>query len=362
MARIATIVGTRPEVVKMAPVVEALDGLPHDHVLVHSGQHYDLLMDKVFFRELELRQPDFQFELKARPPHLQVATTMRQIAPAVAGADLVVVHGDTNTTLAGALLGNKLGIPVAHVEAGIRSFDKSMPEEVNRILTDQVSTLLFAPTPIASKNLRAEGVRSGVHVVGNSVIDAIRHNLNRAMEASDILDRLGLKKGRYGLVTFHRAENVDERSRFERVLNVLAEIAHRRSLEVVFPVHPRTRKMAKKFGLERLLDASDGLRTIDPLGYLDMLVLERASAIILTDSGGLQEESCYFRVPCVTLRENTERPETLEIGANVLAGTDRGRILSAVNRQLAAARVWPNPYGDGKTSDRIARKIGEFLG
>ena len=180
MGRIATIIGTRPEIVKMAPVVEALDGLDHEHVLVHSGQHYDLLMDDVFFRDLELREPDFRFELRAKTPHMQVATTMRQIASAVEGAHLVIVHGDTNTTLAGALLGNKLGIPVAHVEAGIRSFDKSMPEEVNRILADQVSTLLFAPTDIAARNLAAENVRSGVHVVGNSVIDAIRRNRGRA--------------------------------------------------------------------------------------------------------------------------------------------------------------------------------------
>ncbi len=361
MGRIATIIGTRPEIVKMAPVVEALDGLRHEHVLVHSGQHYDLLMDAVFFRDMELRKPDFQFELKAKPPHLQVATTMRQIAPAVADADLVVVHGDTNTTLAGALLGNKLGIPVAHVEAGIRSFDRSMPEEVNRVLTDQVSNLLFAPTRIASENLRAEGVRSGVHVVGNSVIDAIQQNLERAKGASRVVERLGLTPGRYAVITFHRAENVDQRPRFERVLKVLTEVAHRYTLEIVFPVHPRTRKMAKAFGLERMLNASRVLRGIDPLGYLDMLVLEKAAALVLTDSGGLQEESCYFRVPCLTLRENTERPETLEIGANVLVGTDPGRILSAVKRQLAASRDWPNPYGDGTTAARIARIIKEFL-
>ena len=362
MGRIATIIGTRPEIIKMAPVVEALDALDHEHVLVHSGQHYDLLMDAVFFRDLGLREADHRFELKAKPPHLQVATTMRQIAGAVAGADLVVVHGDTNTTLAGALLGNKLGIPVAHVEAGIRSFDKSMPEEVNRVLTDQVSRLLFAPTEIAAKNLGAENVDDGVHVVGNSVIDAIRANTSRAEAKCSILQDLGLARARYALLSFHRAENVDDRSRLARVLRVLREIASQHSLEIVFPVHPRTRKMARSFGLEALLMPAGGIRAVDPLGYLDMLVLEKNAALVLTDSGGLQEESCYFRVPCVTLRENTERPETLAIGANVLAGTDPDRILRAVDRQLRVSRRWRNPYGGGTTAAKVARIVDRFLG
>ncbi len=362
MGRIATIIGTRPEVIKMAPVIEALDRLDHEHVLIHSGQHYDLLMDEVFFRDMRLRDPDYRFELKAKPPHLQVATTMRQVAPAVQGADLVVVHGDTNTTLAGALLGTKLGLPVAHVEAGIRSFDKGMPEEVNRVLTDQVSTLLFAPTDVAAKNLAAENVRSRVHVVGNSIIDAIRRNLGRAGARSRAIRDLRLRRGRYAVLSFHRAENVDDRVRLGRVLRTLGQIASRHGLEIVFPIHPRTQRRARAFGLGPVLTRTPGLRTIKPLGYLDMLALERHARLVLTDSGGLQEESCYFRVPCVTLRENTERPETLAIGANVLAGTEPRRILRAVNEQLAAPRQWPNPYGDGTTGARIARIVDGFLG
>src|SRR5437870_1531523 len=216
MGRIVTIIGTRPEIIKMAPVVKALDALDHEHVLVHSGQHYDVMMDRIFFRDLELREPDHQFELKARPPHLQVATTMRQVAPVAKDADLVIIHGDTNTTLAGGLLASKQGRPLAHVEAGIRSFDKTMPEEVNRIIADQLSNLLFTPTPTSRENLRRENVTEGVHVVGNSVIDALLQNRAIAEKRSDVLSRLGLKAGGYLLLTFHRAEAGNAGSRIER--------------------------------------------------------------------------------------------------------------------------------------------------
>jgi len=361
MGRIVTIIGTRPEIIKMAPVVKALDALPHEHTLVHSGQHYDLMMDRVFFKDMALREPDVQLDLKEQPPHLQVARTAMQAASVAAKADLVIVHGDTNTTLAGALLGNKLGKPVAHVEAGIRSFDKAMPEEVNRILTDQVSCLLFAPTETARTNLAAENVHEGVHVVGNSVIDALVQNTEAAEKASRILKRLRLEPGRYAVLTFHRAENVDSADRMKRVLQAVGAIASRHGLTVVFPIHPRTEKMAKQHGLNALLK-SPGLKVIPPTGYLDMLELERNAALVLTDSGGLQEEACFFRVPCVTLRESTERPETLNIGANVLAGTDPVRILDAAGKQLGAKREWPNPYGDGTTGERIAGIVAGFFG
>jgi len=361
MGRIVTIIGTRPEIIKMAPVVKALDRLEHQHVLVHSGQHYDLVMDRIFFRDMQLREPDHQFELKEQPPHLQVATTMRQVAAVAGNSDLVIVHGDTNTTLAGALLASKLGRPLAHVEAGIRSFDKTMPEEVNRILTDHMARLLFAPTETARRNLAAENVREGVRVVGNSVIDALLQNAEAAAKSSTILKRLGLEKGRFAVLTFHRAENVDAADRLKRVLQAMGTIATRHGLPIVFPIHPRTEKMATKFGLGSRL-REEGIKVIPPTGYLDMLELERNAAIVFTDSGGLQEESCFFRVPCVTLRENTERPETLEIGANVLAGTDPARILEAAARQLAATHEWPNPYGDGATGDRVAEIAAGFLG
>ncbi len=363
MARIVTIIGTRPEIIKMAPVVKALDGLRgHKHVLVHSGQHYDLRMDRIFFQDMELREPDRQFELKDQPPHLQVATTMRQIAAVTEDADLVLVHGDTNTTVAGALLASKQGRRLGHVEAGIRSFDKSMPEEVNRIVADQLSQLLFAPTPVARDNLHRENVTQGVNVVGNSVVDALQQNVAAAEKRSRILATLGLKPQGYLLLTFHRAENVDVKAKLAQALEAFESAIVESGLPILFPIHPRTAKRLREFGLEKRAAALRDLRRIEPTGYLDMLVLEKNAALVLTDSGGLQEESCFFQVPCVTLRENTERPETLEIGSNALAGTDPARVRAAVRRQLAAPRRWRNPYGDGTTSRQIAGIVAEQLG
>lgn len=362
MARIVTILGTRPEIIKMAPVVKALDDLDHEHVLVHSGQHYDLLMDRIFFQDMKLRDPDLKFELKDQPPHLQVASTMRHVAAATKDADLVIVHGDTNTTVAGALLANKQGRALAHVEAGIRSFDKTMPEEVNRIIADQLSNLLFSPTEIARENLRRENVTQGVHVVGNSVIDALTQNIAIAEKRSEILSTLGLPPRGYLLLTFHRAENVDDKAHLGRALEAFDAAARTASLPIVFPIHPRTVKRLKEFGLEKRAASMTKLRRIEPTGYLDMLLLEKNAALVMTDSGGLQEESCFFHVPCVTLRENTERPETLEIGANVLAGTDPTRVAEAVRKQLDAPRAWPNPYGDGTTGRRIADVVDGFVG
>ncbi len=363
MARIVTIIGTRPEIIKMAPVVKALDGLRgHEHVLVHSGQHYDLRMDRIFFQDMALREPDHQFELKDQPPHLQVATTMRQIADVTQDADLVLVHGDTNTTVAGALLASKQDRRLGHVEAGIRSFDKSMPEEVNRIVADQLSQLLFAPTPVARENLRRENVTQGVHVVGNSVVDALQQNVAAAEKRSRILATLGLKPQGYLLLTFHRAENVDVKARLAQALEAFEAALVESGLPILFPIHPRTTKRLREFGLEKRAAALRDLRRIEPTGYLDMLALEKNAALVLTDSGGLQEESCFFQVPCVTLRENTERPETLEIGSNVLAGTDPARVRAAVRHQLAAPRDWRNPYGDGTTAQQIAGIVAEQLG
>jgi UDP-N-acetylglucosamine 2-epimerase (non-hydrolysing) len=361
MGRIVTIIGTRPEIIKMAPVVKALDGLDHEHVLVHSGQHYDLVMDRIFFRDMHLREPDHQFELKEQPPHLQVATTMRQVAGVTEEADLVIVHGDTNTTVAGALLAKKQGRALAHVEAGIRSFDKTMPEEMNRIVADHLADLLFAPTPTSALNLRQENVTRGVHTVGNSVIDALIQNLPDAEAKSDILSRVGLASRGYLLLTFHRAENVDSTDSLARALDAFEAAADEAGLPIVFPIHPRTTKRLREFGLETRAKGLSALHRIEPTGYLDMLVLEKEAAVVLTDSGGLQEESCFFHVPCVTLRESTERPETLAIGSNVLAGTDPKRVRAAVRRQLDAKRDWPNPYGDGTTARQVAEIVATSL-
>lgn len=360
MAKIVSIIGTRPEIIKMDPVIKELDKLRHEHLLVHSGQHYDLMMDEIFFKELGLRDPDYQFELKNLPPHRQIASTVDRVGELVAGADMVIVQGDTNTTLSGALLANKLLKWLGHVEAGMRSFDKTMPEEVNRILTDQVSTLLFCPTKIAVQNLRNENIRKGTYVTGNTGVDAVFQNVKIAAKRSKITDELDLDAHSYFLVTFHRAENADNKKRLGNVLRALSTIAQRHGKTALFPIHPRTMKRVREFGLQKLLKGK-GLRSIEPVGYFDMLMLEKNAFMILTDSGGLQEEACSLMVPCVTLRENTERPETLEIGCNVLAGTDMGRIERAVVRQLDAPVSWKNPYGDGTAGKQIARLVKDFL-
>ena len=360
MANIATIIGTRPEIIKMAPVVKALDKLDAEHVLVHSGQHYDLMMDGIFFKELGLRDPNHRFEINELPPHRQIASTIEHIGEVVRDADMVIVQGDTNTTVSGAILANKLGKPLGHVEAGIRSYDKTMPEEVNRIMADQLSTMLFSPTATAKRNLERENIRKGIHVVGNSVVDALIQNMRIAERTSRALQDHGMESGSYFLMTFHRAENVDNQTKLKSVLTALPMIARQTGRKVLFPMHPRTRRRIEEFKLEDLL-AAPGLSIIGPVGYFDTLILEKNAALILTDSGGLQEEACILRVPCVTLRENTERPETLEIGCNILAGTSARRITAAVRRQLKIRRKWRNPYGDGTTGEKIATLVSRFL-
>lgn len=361
MPRIVTVIGTRPEIIKMAPVVRALDRLSHEHILVHSGQHHDLLMDRIFFEELSLREPDYHFALRERSPHLQVATTMRQIASVARQADLVIVHGDTNTTLAGALLARKLGRRLAHVEAGLRSFDKQMPEETNRTIADHLSDLLFAPTKSSRENLRRENLTHGVHVVGNSVIDSLVRNLPVAQKRATILEDLGIGAREYILLTFHRAENVDRQERLRDVLAAIEAVSAETALIVVFPVHPRTKARLRDFGLSSRAATLSRLTMTEPVGYFNMLELESKAALVMTDSGGLQEEACFLRVPCVTLRDSTERPETLETGANVLAGTHPRTVVRAVRKQLAARRHWSNPFGDGRTGEKISRMVGRFL-
>src|SRR5256712_6246106 len=260
MGRIVTIIGTRPEIIKMAPVVKALDALDHEHVLVHSGQHYDVMMDRIFFRDMELREPNYRFELKEQPPHLQVATTMRQVATVAKSADLGIIHGDTNTTLAGGLLASKQGRPLAHVEAGIRSFDRTMPEEVDRIIADQLSNLLFAPTPTSRENLQRENVTEGVHVVGNSVIDALLQNRAMAEKRSDVLSRLSLKAGGYLLLTFHRAENVDSKERLAPALVAFERAAHEAGLPILLPILPRTARRLREFGLGKRAPAQPAVQ------------------------------------------------------------------------------------------------------
>jgi len=263
--------------------------------------------------------------------------------------DIILVEGDTNTVMAGALAATKLHIKVGHVEAGLRSYDRRMPEEINRIVADHVSDYLFAPTEKAKQNLLREGVEEDkIFVTGNTIVDAVYQNLEIAKRKVNVLKYLGLKPKEYFLVTAHRQENVDVKERLKGILKGLELIHEEFSMPVVFPIHPRTRRRIREFGL-----SLDGVTVNDPLGFLEFLQLEANARLVLTDSGGVQEETCILGVPCVTLRDNTERPETLEVGSNIIVGTKREKILEGVKLMFNRENSWENPFGDGRAGERI---------
>lgn len=353
--KIVDVVGARPQFIKLAPVLKAIKEYneknwqcPIQEILVHTGQHYDYEMSGVFFDELGLKAPDYHLGVGSGTHGYQTGEMLKRIEEVLLAEkpDLVMVYGDTNSTLAGALAAAKLHIPVAHVEAGLRSFNKRIPEEINRVLTDHVSDLLFCPTETAVKNLEREGITKGVYLVGDVMYDAALQYLALAERKSCILERLGLEPKSYALATVHRAENTDDPERLRAIFAGLEGVA-RAGLPVVLPLHPRTRKAAEALGL-----SLNSVRVLEPVSYLDMLLLEKNARVILTDSGGVQKEAFFFRVPCVTLREETEWVETVEAGWNVLVGWDPGRITQA------ALEAWPGvesawPYGDGRAAERI---------
>lgn len=318
--KIVTIVGARPQFIKAAAVSRVLRRQIRE-VLVHTGQHYDGNMSQVFFEELEIPSPDCNLGIGSGEHGAQTGAILAAVEKVLQKEkpDRVLVYGDTNSTLAGALAAAKLHVPVAHVEAGLRSFNRRMPEEINRVLTDHVADLLFCPSRTAVGHLAAEGIRTGVHRVGDVMYEALMHAVRLAERNSRALERLQLAPGAYALATIHRAENTDDPARLGRLVAALQEVA--RTLPVVFPVHPRTRR--------RLPDLvpGRGLHLVDPLGYLDMARLETRAALILTDSGGIQKEAYWLRVPCITLREETEWVETVQQGWNVLAGADPEQIV-----------------------------------
>jgi UDP-N-acetylglucosamine 2-epimerase (non-hydrolysing) len=350
--RILCIVGARPNFMKIAPLLREILRHPElEPCLVHTGQHYDAEMSDVFFRDLEIPQPDVH--LGVGPGTHAVQTGRIMVAfEAILGKripDLVMVVRDVNSTLACSVVSAKAGVPVAHVEAGLRSFDRSMPEEINRIVTDALSELLFTTSPEAEENLVREGVaKKRIHFVGNVMIDTLQRFVEKA-EESDIHRRLGMN-GDYALLTLHRPSNVDQVEPLRRIFRAIGKIASR--LPVLFPIHPRTAGMLEEFGISAKIP---GLRTIEPLGYLEFLSLEKHARLVLTDSGGIQEETTVLGVPCLTLRDNTERPITLTAGTNVLVGNDTERILKEAERVLDGA-VMPGripELWDGKASERI---------
>lgn len=347
--RIAIVVGTRPEIIKMAPVVRACEARRTPYLLLHTGQHYSFEMDEVFFRELELPTPHENLEIGSGTQAQQVAAVLAGLDPILARErpDVVLVEGDTNSVLATALAANKCGVRVGHVEAGLRSRDRRMPEEINRILTDHVADHLFAPTAASRDLLVAEGIGPDrIHVTGNTVVDELLRQRPRA--GAERLARFDVTPGGFALATVHRAENVEDGDRLRGIVAGLAGVAKALALPVLAALHPRTRERLVTAGI-----ATPGIRTLPPLGYLDFLALHGAAALLLTDSGGLQEEACVLRVPCVTLRDNTERPESLAVGASVLAGADEARIVAAARDMRGRPRDWPNPFGDGRSGGRI---------
>lgn len=349
--RVVTVLGARPQFVKAAPVSKALQDAGHHEILVHTGQHYDDVMSAVFFRELNLPEPAYNLGVGSGPHGWQTGQMLARIEEVLLAEkpDWVLVYGDTNSTLAGALAAVKLHIPVAHVEAGLRSFNRTMPEEHNRVLTDHCADLLFCPTRTAVDNLAREGITQGVHLVGDVMYDAVLQFGQLAEERSTILNDLGLIPKSYLLATVHRPYNTDDPERLRSILEALVEIGE----PVIFPVHPRTRQRMEALNVQTL-DRSN-VRMIEPVGYLDMLMLEQHARLILTDSGGMQKEAYFFAVPCVTLRPETEWAETVRSGWNMLVEADSRRIRDAV-KNTAWPEGRPAPiFGDGSAARQIVQ-------
>jgi UDP-N-acetylglucosamine 2-epimerase (non-hydrolysing) len=353
--RVLSVVGTRPNFMKVAPIAAALSRRPDEfeHLLVHTGQHYDQAMSEVFFEELGVGEPDYRLEVGAGTHAQTTARVMERLEPVLSDVrpDVVLVPGDVNSSMAAALVASKLGLVVAHVEAGLRSFDRTMPEELNRIVTDSISDLLFIHSPEARDHLRTEGrPEELIRYVGNTMIDTLVAMRDR-IDAADTAARLGLERGEYLVVTLHRPALVDG-PLLSEVMAALGSIAKHRP--IIFPMHPRTRARIVAEGLEPSVGSR--LQLVDPLGYLDFLALVAASGGVLTDSGGIQEETTYLGVPCLTLRDNTERPVTVEMGTNLLLGLDPVRIYD-VPELLVEVRNRPAqipPLWDGQASERIA--------
>ncbi len=355
------VVGARPNFMKVAPVMSAL-AQHHGctQVLVHTGQHYDPAMSDIFFEQLSIPRPDYNLEVGSATHTVQTAQIMMRFEPVLIKEqpDLVLVYGDVNSTVSAAMVCAKLLVPLGHVEAGLRSFDRTMPEEINRIVTDRLADLLFTPSVDGNENLIREGIGpEKIHLVGNVMIDSLVKMLPMA-DGKPILDRLDLSGKRFVLVTLHRPSNVDDPKQLKDILLALDEISS--AGEVIFPMHPRTRNVLKSMPEVRL---SPRMHLIDPVGYSQFLGLQRRAALVITDSGGIQEETTFLGIPCLTVRENTERPVTVDIGKNILVGHDMDRMKSAATRALSG-KAKPGsipPLWDGKASDRIAALIMQFV-
>lgn len=351
---IVSIVGARPQFIKAAPVSRALAS-DFREVTIHTGQHYDQGMSKVFFTEMEMRQPDFNLGIGGGSHGEQTGKMLMELEKIcnTIKPDCMLVYGDTNSTLAGALVAAKAQIPLAHVEAGLRSYNRDMPEEVNRVLTDHMSTILFCPTDAAVLNLAKEGITAGVHRVGDVMYDALLRDLRIARTRSDILSQLKLERGKYALATVHRVANTDNESRIRSILNALGQLSSR----VVFPVHPRTHKMIQAWGMS----VNSNVLMVEPVGRFDMLILQENANAILTDSGGVQKEAYMVGVRCITLRDETEWVETVTAGWNRLVSVDGKKIVDTFETWFPTAGRLPL-YGDGNAALDVCRVLKNSLG
>jgi len=366
--KVVLVLGTRPQIIKSALLIHYLYKDPKiDFVLIHTGQHYDYEMSKVFFEELNLPEPYANLNVGSGSHAQQTATMILRLEEVLAREkpDLIIVPGDTNSTLAGALTAVKMGISVAHVEAGARSYDMKMPEEINRRVVDHISSLLFTPTKTCTENLLKESIeKRKIFEVGDTMYDVLLHQLPK-VENSTILNQLNLRPRDYIFLTIHRQENVDNAERLTNVIKALSEL---KEFDVVSPLHPRTMKRLEEFNLLTKLESLKHIKIIKPVGYIEALALIKNAKLVLTDSGGIQKEAFWLKTPCITLRENTEWVETVELGVNKLVGTDPVRIFSSVkevlnNESEIKRRIEksPNPFGDGRASERIVEIVKRTL-
>lgn len=360
--KILNIVGARPNFMKINPIEKAMSRSSLEHVLVHTGQHYDERMSSTFFDELGIPRPQINLEVGSASHAVQVAEIMKRFEQTCLKEkpDMVLVVGDVNSTAACSLVASKLEIQVCHVEAGLRSRDRRMPEEINRLVTDVLSDLLLTTSPDADENLRAEGIPAEkIHFVGNTMIDSLVMQLEKAPE-KESPKRFGVIPGEYAVLTLHRPSNVDDPAQLERILGIFAEIQN--EVPIVFPMHPRTRNNLKTFGLDRKLSELKHIVITHPLSYLEFLDLYRQSRFVLTDSGGIQEETTYLKIPCITLRDNTERPVTVDVGTNYLTGTDPDTVLGVfreiMNGGGKSGRI-PDLW-DGHAAERIVEVLEKW--
>jgi len=360
---ICIILGTRPEIIKMSPIIRECNNRNLNYLILHTGQHYTYEMDKLFFSELNLPSAQYNLDVGSGSHGEQTGKMLIQLEKVLIKEkpEVVLVEGDTNTVTAGALAASKLGIKVGHVEAGLRSYDRSMPEELNRIIADHISDYLFAPTQKSKETLLRENIpEKKIYVTGNTIVDAVIQNL-KLKDKKSILEKWKLEKENYILLTMHRQENVDNKNKLDNIIDGLRLIYEDSGCPILFPIHPRTKKRLHEFGLWEKINSLEGINIIEPIGFLDLLVLENCAKLVITDSGGLQEESCILQTPCITIRENTERPETIEVGANFLVGTNPERMLEGSRKMMSKHRNWDNPFGDGHAGKRIVEIILDEL-